>query len=78
MGLDGGHMCVAQSTVGIASVYGASVLRSRAHVLLQDFHSDNNHPALDTSLADQMVFCVLYRLITCNISQGIKSIDGGL
>lgn len=49
-----------------------------ARALLQDFHSDNNHPALDAPLVDQMVFCVLYQLITCNIWQSIKSIDGGL
>lgn len=49
-----------------------------ARVLLQDFHSDNNHPSLDAMLTDHMVVCVLYQLITCNIWQGIKSIDGGL
>lgn len=50
----------------------------RAHALLQDFHSDNNRAFLDTLLTDQMVLCVLYQLITCNIWQGIKNIDGGL
>lgn len=49
-----------------------------AHALLQDFHSDNNHAFLDTLLTDQMVFCALYQLITCNIWQGIKNIDGAL
>ena len=48
-----------------------------ARALLQDFHSDN-HLSLDAPLVDQMVFCVLYQLITCNIWKGIKSIDGGL
>lgn len=49
-----------------------------AHALLQDFHSDNNHAFLDTLLTDQMVVCALYQLITCNIWQGIKNIDGAL
>lgn len=63
MGLDGGHsgyVCMAQSRVGIVSVYGASVLRSCARVLLQDFHSDNNHPTLDMpSCRPDGILCII-------------------
>lgn len=49
-----------------------------APALLWDFHSDNNHPSLDAFLVDQMLFCVSYQLITCNVWQGMKSIDGDI
>lgn len=68
----------AQSWVGTPSVYRAPCYALHAPALPWDFHSDKNHPALDSFLVDQMLFSVSYQLITCNAWQSMKSIDGGL